>query len=70
MKMTFDAPINDKAKENFDLLYDVQIWLGFVAISPLLQSIHSLIKFSSMWDIFIYDFMATTEVCYREIYEL
>jgi len=43
MKMTFDAPINDKAKENFDLLYDVQIWLGFVAILPLLQSIHSLI---------------------------
>ncbi len=42
--MAFDAPINDKAKENFDLLYDVQIWLGIVAILPLLQSIHCLIK--------------------------
>ncbi len=32
MKMALDAPINDKEKENFDLICDVQILLGFVAI--------------------------------------
>jgi len=46
MKMVLDVPTNDKAKENFDLLCDVQILLGFVAILPLLQSIHNLIKFN------------------------
>jgi uncharacterized membrane protein len=45
IKVTLDAPINDKAKTNFDLLCDVQILLGLVAISLLLQLVHNLIKF-------------------------
>jgi uncharacterized membrane protein len=32
VKMALDAPTNDKAKKNFDLLCDVQILLGLVAI--------------------------------------
>jgi len=36
MKMALDNPTNDKAKPNFELLCDVQIILGFVAILPLL----------------------------------
>jgi len=46
VKVAFDAPINDKAKTNFDLLCDVQILLGLVAILLLLQLVHNLIKFS------------------------
>jgi hypothetical protein len=37
VKMTFDAPTNDKAQTNFDLFYDVQILLGLpvvFAINP------------------------------------
>jgi len=36
MKMAVDNPTNDKTKANFELLCDVQIILGFVAILPLL----------------------------------
>jgi hypothetical protein len=36
MKMTIDIPSNEKAKTNFDLLYDVQFMLGLAAIFPLL----------------------------------
>jgi hypothetical protein len=36
MKMALHNPTNDKAKANFELLCDVQIILGFVAILPLL----------------------------------
>jgi hypothetical protein len=36
VKMTLDAPINDKAKINFDFFCDVQILLGLVAILSLL----------------------------------
>jgi hypothetical protein len=46
MKMALDDPTNDKAKANFELLCDVQILLGLVAILPLLQVVHNLIKFS------------------------
>jgi len=46
INMTLDAPINDKAKTNFDLLCDVQILLGLVAILSLLQLIHNSIRFN------------------------
>jgi hypothetical protein len=46
IKMALDALINDKTKTNLDLLCDVQILLGLVAILLLLQVIHNLIKFS------------------------
>jgi uncharacterized membrane protein len=36
MRMALDAPTNDKAKTNFDLLCDVQILLGLFAILLLL----------------------------------
>jgi hypothetical protein len=70
MKMTYDAPTNEKEKANCDLFYDVQILLGFVHILPLLQSVHNLIKFSQLQNIFICDFMVATKVCQEEIYEL
>jgi len=46
MKMALDDLTNDKAKVNFELLCDVHILLGLVAILPLLQVIHNLIKFN------------------------
>jgi hypothetical protein len=70
MKMTYDAPTTEKEKANCDLFYDVQILLGFVHILPLLQSVHNLIKFSQLQNVFICDFMVATKVCQKEIYEL
>ncbi len=48
VKMALDAPTNDKAKTNFDLLCDLQILLRLVAILLLLQLVHNLIKFSQL----------------------
>jgi len=70
MKMTFDAPTNEKEKANCDLFYDVQILLRFAHILPMLQSVHNLIKFSQLQNIFICDFMVATKVCQEKIYEL
>jgi hypothetical protein len=70
MKMAIDGQTNDKANENFDLLCDVKILFKFLAIFSLLQLVHNLIKFNQLWDVFIYDFVATTKVRQGEIYEL
>jgi len=66
MKMAIDGPTNDKAKENFDLLCDVIFFFRVLAIFSLLQSIHNLIKFNQLWDVFIYDFVATKKMCQGE----
>jgi len=70
MKMAFDAPTNEKEKANFDLFYDVYILLKIVHILPLLQSVHNLIKFSQLQNIFIFYLVVAIKVCPREIYEL
>jgi hypothetical protein len=36
MKMAIHIPNNEKAKVNFDILCDVQVMLGLIAIFPLL----------------------------------
>ncbi len=71
MKMDIDNPSNEKAKANFDLLCDVQVMLGLVAILPLLHSIHNFIKFNQCQrDIFIYDFVVVVKVCQGAIFSL
>jgi hypothetical protein len=44
--------------------------LELIIIFPLLQSIHNLIKFSQLWDVFICDFVVATKMCQGVIYEL
>jgi hypothetical protein len=68
MKMAFDDPTNDKAKANF-VLCDLKFLLRLVAILPLLQAFHNLIKFSWLCDVFVYDFVVATKVCQGEIFE-
>ncbi len=70
MKMALDGPTNDKAKVIFESLCDVQSLLRLATILSLLQAVHNLIKMSWLHDVFVYDFVATTNVCRREIFEL
>jgi hypothetical protein len=44
--MAIDSPNNEKTKENFNLLCEVQIILGLATILPLLQFVHNLNKFN------------------------
>jgi len=55
--MAIDNLSNEKAKTNFDLLCDVQVMLGFVAILILLYFIHNLITSKQWKDVFVCDFV-------------
>jgi hypothetical protein len=55
---------------SFDLLCDVQILLGFATVLPLLQSIHNLIKFNQLKEIFTCGYVPTPKVCQGKIYVL
>ncbi len=55
---------------SFDLLRDVQILLGLATVLPLLQSIHNLIKFSQLREVFTCGYVATPKVSQGEIYVL
>jgi hypothetical protein len=68
--MAVDGIINDKTKANFELFCDVQNLLVVATILSLLQTIHNLIKFNQLRDVFVCDFVATTKVCQGEIFEL
>jgi hypothetical protein len=51
MKMPLDAPTIASTKSNLCLLIDVKMLLGLNAIMPLLEVVHSLIKFSQLRDV-------------------
>jgi hypothetical protein len=55
---------------SFDLLCDVQILLGLATVLPLLQSIHNLIKFNQLKEIFTCGYVPTPKVCQGKIYVL
>ncbi len=68
MKMTLGAPTIASAKSNFCLMTSVKMLLGLKAIMPLLEEVHSLIKFSQLHDVFICDFIATMKICEMDVY--
>ena len=51
------------AKENFDLLADVEVLLSLACFIPLLDAIYHLMKLSQERNIFICDFMQAMKVC-------
>jgi hypothetical protein len=55
---------------SFDLLWNVQFLLGLPIVLPLLQSIHNLIKFNLLKEVFTCGYVATPKVCQGEIYVL
>ncbi len=64
MKMTFDAPINNKAKTNFDFFLLCGDFVGAYNHSSIVAiRTNNLTKFNQLRDVFIYDFVAATKVC-------
>jgi hypothetical protein len=49
---------------------DLQILLGFAYILPLLKSMHVLIKFAKMKDVFVCDLVAAIKVCQGDLYNM
>ncbi len=68
VKMTLDNPTNQQAELNYEKLCDFQVLLGLSCILPLLESIHALVKFAQMKDVYVCDLVAAIKVCQGDIY--
>jgi len=66
--MALDAFIVTFAKYNQYLMVNVKMLLGLNVIMPLLETIHSLIKFAQPHDVFMCIFITTMKICERDIY--
>ncbi len=53
-----------------NIFCDLHIFLGFAYISPLLESMHALIKFAQSRDVFVCDLVATIRFCQDDIYNM
>ncbi len=68
VKMTLDSPTIQQVKLNYENLCDLQVLLGLVCILPLLESIHALIKFAQMRDLYVCDLVVAIKVNQGDIY--
>lgn len=65
---SLNAPIATFAKYNQYLMVNVKMLLGLNVIMPLLETIHSLIKFAQPHDVFVCNFITTMKICEKDIY--
>jgi hypothetical protein len=70
MKMTLEAPIITLAKSNLCLFTNVDILLGLNAIMPLLEVVHSFIKFTQLCDMFVCGFIVVVKICEGNVYQI
>ena len=63
MTPAIDHKVPTGAKENFDLLADVEVLLPLACFIPLLDDVYHLMKLSQERDIFICDFMQAVKMC-------
>jgi hypothetical protein len=68
MKMALDAPTIVSTKSTSCLLTNVNTLLGLNVIMPLLEAIHSLIKFSQLCDVFMCAFITVMKICEGDVY--
>jgi hypothetical protein len=67
VKMALDNLANQQAKLNYERLCDLQVLLGLSCILPSLKSIHALIKFAQMKDVYVRDLVAVIK--FKTTYE-
>jgi hypothetical protein len=70
MKMALNAVIITFAKSNLCLLIDVEMLLGLNVVMPLLEVVHSLIKFAQLRDVFVCDFIVAVNICEGDVYRM
>jgi hypothetical protein len=70
MKMALDATTITSAKSNLCLLTNVEMLLGLNVVMPLLEAMHSLIKFAQLQDVFVCDFIAIIKICEGDVYQM
>jgi hypothetical protein len=70
VKMTLDNPTNQQAMLNYEHICDIHIFLGFVCIFPLLDSVHALIKFAQSRDVFVCDLVVSIKDCQGDVHNM
>ncbi len=55
---------------NLSLFFNVETSLGLNTMMPLLKAILSLIKFSQVRDVFVYDIITTIKICDEDVYHM
>ncbi len=68
--MTLDNPTNQQAMLNYEHICDIHIFLGFVCIFPLLDSVHALIKFAQSRDVFVCDLVVSIKDCQGDVHNM
>jgi hypothetical protein len=68
--MAMDSLTNHQAKLNYEHLCELQILLVLACILPLLKSIHVLVKFAQMQDMFVYNLVAIVKVCQANLFNM
>jgi hypothetical protein len=63
-----DASCNNVSNENLNLLCNLELIMGLLTILPLLDCVHSLIKFAQSRDVFMGDFINAMKMCQLELY--
>jgi hypothetical protein len=63
MKMALNTSIIPSTKSNLSLLTNVETLMGLNVVMLMLNGVHSLIKFTQLKDIFVYDFIVIMKIC-------
>jgi hypothetical protein len=68
MKMAINTPTTLSTQSNFFLSINVEILFGLNVMMPMLEAIHSLIKFAQLKDVFVYNFITIIKVGEGDVY--
>jgi hypothetical protein len=68
VKMALGSLTNQQAKLNYENLCDIQVLLRLAYILPLLEFVHTFIKFVQMKDVYVCDLVVVIKVCQGDIY--
>jgi len=70
VKMYMDAPKSKLVQDNLDLLCDLELVQGLPCILPMLEVVHTLIKYVQRQDVFICKFLDIVKSTRVELYSL
>ncbi len=70
VKMYMDAPKSKHAQDNLDFLCDLELVIGLPCILPMLEVVHTLIKYAQRWNVFICEFLDTMKSIEGKLYHL
>ncbi len=70
VKMSKDHIENEVARSNLQKLLDLELIIGLHCILPLLELVHTLIKYTQGKDVNICDFVEAIKMCRAKLYEL